>query len=209
MTTKHPLAHGIDIAAPGGVDRLFALHRSVFGDAVMGPEDDDGDDGSGEGEPGEGEAEKKKATPDLGDAGKRAIAAERKAAKAATTERDALAARLKEYEDRDKSAEDKASERLAAAEARAVAAETRAIKADIAAETGIKASLIFGSDEKSIREHAEALAEAIQEARASGAPEKRKTPKPDPSQGGSGGQPLPRGASGKAEAERRAALRAN
>lgn len=78
--------------------------------------------------------------PDLGDAGKRALDAERAARKAAEKQTADLAARLKEIEDRDKSDGEKQSERLAAAEKRANDAEARAMRLEIAATKGLTAS---------------------------------------------------------------------
>lgn len=62
---------------------------------------------------------------DLGEAGKRAIKAEREAAKAAKKEADELRARLKEYEDRDLSEQEKAAKRSEEFQARAEAAERK------------------------------------------------------------------------------------
>ena len=53
---------------------------------------------------------------DLGDAGKRALEEERKARRTADKERDALAARLKEFEDRDKTDAQKLEDRATRAE---------------------------------------------------------------------------------------------
>ena len=80
--------------------------------------------------------------PELGDAGKKAIDAERRNARAATKERDALAARLKEYEDRDKTEADKMADRLAAAEQRATAAETARLRQQVALDKGLPAELV-------------------------------------------------------------------
>ncbi|MGW8565664.1 hypothetical protein [Isoptericola sp. NPDC055881] len=48
----------IDIAAPGGIDRLLAFHRRTFGDAQMNAGAGDGDGGgdAGQGDAGQGEA---------------------------------------------------------------------------------------------------------------------------------------------------------
>lgn len=73
----------------------------------------------------------------LGDAGKKALDQERKNARQAARERDALAARLKEFEDRDKSEAQKLIERAEAAERRTVELETRALRAEVAAEKGL------------------------------------------------------------------------
>ena len=73
----------------------------------------------------------------LGDAGKKALDAERRKAREAARERDALATRLKEFEDRDKSEGEKVAERLTAAETRAAQAEARAARLDVAFEKGL------------------------------------------------------------------------
>jgi hypothetical protein len=73
----------------------------------------------------------------LGDAGKKALEAERRNARAAAKERDALAARLKEFEDRDKSEATRALERAEAAEKAAAAAEARALRLEVASEKGL------------------------------------------------------------------------
>lgn len=39
--------HGIDLAAPGGIDQLLAFHRATFGDARMEAAGDGGDGGNG------------------------------------------------------------------------------------------------------------------------------------------------------------------
>ena len=86
------------------------------------------------------------AKPDeqLGDAGKKALDAERAARKAAEDEQKKLAARLKEIEDRDKSEAEKAAERLAEAEARAVEVEARATRAEVAAATSVPVEILAG-----------------------------------------------------------------
>jgi hypothetical protein len=61
--------------------------------------------------------------PELGDAGQRALREERRKAREAAKERDALQARLKEYEDRDKTEQQRLTESQAAAEQRALYAQ--------------------------------------------------------------------------------------
>lgn len=73
----------------------------------------------------------------LGEAGKKALETERKNARQAAKERDALAARLQEFEDRDKSEAQKLTERAEAAERRATETESRALRLEIAAEKGL------------------------------------------------------------------------
>lgn len=76
-------------------------------------------------------------TDELGDAGKKALDAERKNARAAARERDALAARLKEFEDRDKTDQQKLAERAEAAEKRATDLESRSLRLEVAFEKGL------------------------------------------------------------------------
>jgi hypothetical protein len=71
---------------------------------------------------------------DLGEAGKKALDAERRTAKAAARERDALAARLKEIEDKDKSETQRLVERAETAERKAADAELRALRVEVGAE---------------------------------------------------------------------------
>jgi hypothetical protein len=70
---------------------------------------------------------------DLGDAGKKAIAEERAARKAAEKERAELAAKLKEFEDRDKTEAEKLAAARDAAEQRATAATARAVRSEVRA----------------------------------------------------------------------------
>ena len=135
--------------------------------------------------------------PDLGEAGKKAIAEERAARKAAEKERADLAARLKEFEDRDKSDLDKAVERATAAEQKVQAATARAVRAEVRAlADGFAdredAVLNLGDLTKYAGKDGEVDADAITAelakvlerkphlARANGSP---RSPAPDPSQG--------------------------
>lgn len=93
-------------------------------------------------------------------------------------------------------------QRLAAAEERAAEAERKLVRYRIAAETGVPAALINGADEDEMREAAKAALEF------KGAQPKPAAPKPDPSQGGSGGKSKVSAADeGRAEAQRRIAAR--
>jgi cell division septum initiation protein DivIVA len=77
------------------------------------------------------------ATGELGDAGKKALEAERRDKRAAEKRASELEARLKEFEDRDKTESTRAIERAEAAEKAAAAAESRALRLEIAAEKGL------------------------------------------------------------------------
>jgi hypothetical protein len=116
--------------------------------------------------------------PDLGDAGKKAIAAERAARKAAEKAAAELAARVKEFEDASKSEAEKAAARAEAAEKALAEMTQRALRLQVATETGLDPSLhefLTGSDEESLRSQAEKLKAATASQRA--------TPRPDPTQG--------------------------
>lgn len=80
------------------------------------------------------------ATGELGDAGKKALDAERREKRAAEKRAADLEARLKEFEDRDKTESTRAIERAEAAEKAAAAAEARALRLEIAAENGLTAA---------------------------------------------------------------------
>lgn len=95
-------------------------------------------------------------------------------------------------------------QRLAAAEERAAKAEAAISRFAVAAETGIPADLIVGDDEDSMR----AYAERLKAFRGEAATGKKTPPKPDPTQGGTGGDKKVSAAdAGKAEAARRFADR--
>jgi membrane protein involved in colicin uptake len=106
------------------------------------------------------------------------------------------AKRLEALEEAQKTEAQKAADAKAAAEKTAADAQRELLRYKVAAELGVPADLLAGDDEASIRSHAERL-KAFK-----GEPAKPGTPKPDPSQGGSG-QPAKGGADGKAEALRR------
>ena len=77
------------------------------------------------------------ATGELGDAGKKALDAERRDKRAAEKRAADLEARLKEFEDRDKTETTRAVERAEAAEKAAAAAEARALRLEVASEKGL------------------------------------------------------------------------
>jgi len=103
----------------------------------------------------------------LGDAGKKALDAERKNARAAARERDALAARLKEFEDRDKTETQKLAERAEAAERRAVELETRSLRLEVATEKGLtaaQAKRLVGATREELEADADELLETFRPA---------------------------------------------
>ncbi len=119
-------------------------------------------------------------TPDLGDGGKRALDAERRARRQAEKAAADAAARIKEYEDRDKTESQKLAEQLAALKAEAATARAETLRLRVAAETGLPADLhefLVGDDEESVR----AQARKLQAATAAATDPRR--PAPDPTQG--------------------------
>jgi hypothetical protein len=121
---------------------------------------------------------------------KKAIAEERRRAKVAEDEKTALAAKLKEFEDKELSAQQKAERDLAelkaqaeAARQEAAAAQLDALRHRIAAEKQVPAALLTGADEESLT----ASADAALKWRGAATPEPPKAPKPDPSVGPRGG----------------------
>jgi hypothetical protein len=82
-------------------------------------------------------SEETSATDALGDAGKKALDAERREKRAAEKRAADLEARLKEFEDRDKSEAQKLTERAEAAERRALEIESHAVRLEVAAEKGL------------------------------------------------------------------------
>lgn len=107
---------------------------------------------------------------DLGDAGKKAIAEERAARRAAETQRKELEARLKELEplaakakqleDAKKTEAEKLGEKLTAAEKRAAAAEERALRLEVATAKGLtpaQAKRLVGSTKEELEADADEL----------------------------------------------------
>lgn len=119
---------------------------------------------------------------DLGDGGKKALAAERQRAKAAERRASELEARLKEIDDAGKSEAERASERVAAAEKAATEAEQRALRLEIAAEKGLtsaQAKRLVGATREELEADADELLTTFGTSKPTG-------PKPDPSQGAKG-----------------------
>lgn len=117
---------------------------------------------------------------ELGDPGKKALAEERAARKAAEKERSELAARLKEIEDRDKTEAQKLTDRVAAAEKTASDKASEVLRLRTALKHGIAdedaETFLTGTDEATLTKQAERLVAL----RGSSGP---RTPAPDPSQG--------------------------
>jgi cell division septum initiation protein DivIVA len=77
------------------------------------------------------------AKPTLGDAGKKALDAERREKRAAEKRAADLEAKLKEFEDRDKTEAQRLGEAADAAHQRAIEAETRVMRLEVAADKGL------------------------------------------------------------------------
>lgn len=202
MTTPYPF----DLSAPGAVDRLLAFHRSLVGEARMEADDaqDDSGDDKGDGEartdspkpapPPQDEQERRDADQ-LGDAGRKAIAEERKA-KAAEKRRADEAERQLEEMRRQQMTE---QERVAAErddwrkkyeeQAAALAArELDLLRRDVAAEKGLPAALarrLDGTTREELDKDAEALKALIPD------PDAPRAPRPDPSAGSIGDKGKP------------------
>lgn len=113
----------------------------------------------------------------LGAPGLEALRKERERADAAEKAAREATARIKEFEDRDKSEAEKLADAKAAAEKAAADATRELLRYKIAAEKKVDPDLLAGDDEDAMRAHADRLLAW----RGDPAPS---APKPDPSQGG-------------------------
>ena len=183
------LPYPFDLSAHGGVDALLAFHRSVFGGARMEADDEGGqpDEQQGEQKPPEKEPEPRGDSDGLGDAGRKAIAAERKAAREEKRRADEAEAQLEELrrqqmteQERAVAERDDARKQLEEANARLAAFEQERTRNEVAAAKGLslaQARRLSGTT----REEFEADADAFKaELAALAAPP---VPKPDPSAG--------------------------
>lgn len=104
---------------------------------------------------------------DLGDAGKEALKRERAAAKAERKRAEELAARVKEFEDRDKSEAEKQAEKLSEAEKRAEEAERSVLIHQVAAKKGLVGDLadlatrLVGSTKEELEKDADKLLKSV------------------------------------------------
>lgn len=106
------------------------------------------------------EPETEGAKPDdeqLGEAGIAALKSEREARKAAEKERSELAARIKEFEDRDKSESQKQQEALEQAKRELAELTVAKTRAEVAAAKGVPAGLLSGSTQEELEASADAL----------------------------------------------------
>ena len=198
------ISYPIDLARPGAVDDLLAYHRAVFGGARMQVDDAAGDEedaGGGEArtdspKPAPPPAESERRDADLlGDAGKKALAEERKAKAAEKRRADEAERRLAELErERMTDAEKVAAERddwrkkYEEQTAALAARELDLLRRDVAAETGLPAALARRLD-GTTREELEADADALKALLPD--PDAPRTPKPDPSAGSTGDKGKP------------------
>ena len=117
------------------------------------------------------DTETQPATGELGDAGKKALDAERREKRAAEKRAADLEARLKEFEDRDKTESTRAIERAEAAEKAAAAAEARALRLEVAAENGLtaaQAKRLVGETREDLEADAKELLETFKPASTEG-----------------------------------------
>lgn len=130
----------------------------------------------------------------LGERGKRALEAERKAREAAEKRAKQAEAKLKAFEDAQKSELQKALERAQEAERRAEEAELSALREKIAREKGVPVSALTSRTEDEMRAQADALLEWRNSAtdQQQKQQQKQRTPKP-------GAGDLKSGASGRSE----------
>ena len=198
------ISYPVDLALPGAIDDLLAYHRSVFGGARMQVDDAAGaeeDAGGGEARtdspkpaPPSSEAERRDADQ-LGDAGKKALAEERKAKAAEKRRADDAERRLAELErERMTDAEKVVAERddwrkkYEEQTAALAARELDLLRRDVAAEKGLPAALARRLD-GTTREDLEADADALKALLPD--PDAPRTPKPDPSAGSTGDKGKP------------------
>lgn len=203
---NHPTVHGIHLTADT-VDQLLAYHRAVYGTARMQTEEAPPASDNGAGKPGSDTgqqpppAQPKPAAPSndsrdedaLGDAGKRALAAERQGRAEERQRAEAAEHRLAELErERMSEAEKVAADRddwkkkYEEQSATLAARELAILRTEIATQRGLtlsQARRLIGST----REELEADADAFKAEAAAQSPFPPNTPRPDPSQGPSGG----------------------
>lgn len=195
----------IDMSRPGAVDDLLAYHRAMFGAARMQTDEApsaEADAGSGEArtdspKPAPPPAESERRDADLlGDAGKKALAEERKAKAAEKRRADEAERKLAELErERMTDAEKVAAERddwrkkYEEQSATLAARELAALRTEVAAERGLtltQARRLIGSTREELEADADAYKAELPAAPQSPFPPN--TPKPDPSQGRSSGR---------------------
>lgn len=207
---RTPSAHGIDLTEPDGIARLLDFHRAAFGDARM-EHEGDGDSGDGGDDDSSGDRASAGADGDEDDrdlGAKRALRAERAAAKAAKDEAAQLRARVQELEDAGKTEEQRREDATktlqaehTALQASVAAKDAQLLRYEIAAEKGLNlaaAKRLQGTT----REEIEADAEDWKRVWGTGGAGEG-TPPPDPGQGARRGHQQSSFAQGAALAEKR------
>lgn len=118
--------------------------------------------------------------PSLGESGEKALKAERAARRAAEKATNEALAKVKAFEDAQKSESERLTEQLQALKAEAATAKAETLRLRVAAETGLPADLhefLVGDDEDGLRAKAKKLMAATAAATAP------RSPAPDPTQG--------------------------
>jgi hypothetical protein len=133
--------------------------------AAKGKQDDDGSNAAtGTGTPTREPADPQGNDVPLGEAGEKALEAFKQRARDAEKEARALAAKVKEYEDRDKSEQEKLEERATTAEQRAAAAERQLLRFEVATAKSLPPALadrLQGDTKKALEEDADRLLELV------------------------------------------------
>lgn len=135
----------------------------------------------------------------LGPGGEAALKTERSRANKLEKDLKAALAKIQADEDAKKTDLERAQAAASAAEQKAAELEVRATRAEVVAEKGVPSNLakfVTGSTREELEAAADELLAAIPAGKPAG-------PKPDPSQGARGGDPVGKADAGKAEAARR------
>ena len=139
--------------------------------------------------PAEQQAPEESATETLGDAGKKALDAERKEKRAAERRAAELESRLKEFEDRDKTEAQKLAERADTAEERARKAEDALNRLEVALEKGLtpsQAKRLVGTTREEYEADADELLKDIGAQQKQGARVPAEGRAPNPAKGSKG-----------------------
>ncbi|WP_138443526.1 hypothetical protein [Sinomonas susongensis] len=151
------LLHGIDIAAPGGIQKLLDFHRLTFGDAVMEADPSAGTAGAGEANPTPSDQFKPPASQEEFDR----IIQERVARERKKFEGfDGFKAKAEQFDAL------KAENETLAGKVQTFEAEKAQAKlvADVAKAKGVPASALRGTTKEELEAHADALAELLKPA---------------------------------------------
>lgn len=156
------LLHGIDITAPGGIEKLMSFHRAMFGDAVM--EADPDASTAPAGEPNTDPAPKAEEfkAPASQEELDRIIQGRLDRERKRFGDYDDLkarAARLDEIEEANKTEAQKTADRLAELERVNAELSTAKLRSDVAADKGVPAGLLTGATKEELEASADALIE--------------------------------------------------